>query len=70
MTKTITTKVRPIRKLFIIDSHDIGTFEKVISKISTDIEFIFNIFLINDENIFSDINKEFVNVIKFNWLPY
>ncbi|NQY24923.1 MAG: hypothetical protein HRT41_12900 [Campylobacteraceae bacterium] len=60
MTKTITTKVRPIRKLFIIDSHDIGTFEKVISKISTDIEFIFNIFLINDENIFSDINKEFV----------
>jgi hypothetical protein len=59
-TAYITTKVRPIRKLFVIEPNDFDSFEKVIKDISHDIEMIFNIFFENNNELFSETNREFV----------
>lgn len=59
-TAYITTKVRPIRKLFIIEPNDSDFFEKVLKEISHDIEMIFNIFFENNEGLFSEIHRDFV----------
>lgn len=60
MTEYISTKIRPIRKLFIIETNDFEAFENILKSISSDIEMIFNIIFINNENIFTKLNKEVV----------
>ncbi|KFC79036.1 ABC transporter substrate-binding protein [Buttiauxella agrestis] len=57
----VTTKVRPIRKLFIINSDDKTTFITIFNSLMHDIDGILNIILQVDEKLFSEINKEFVN---------
>jgi hypothetical protein len=60
MTEYISTKIRPIRKLFIIETNNFEAFENILKSISSDIEMIFNIIFINNENIFTKLNKEVV----------
>lgn len=56
----IITKVKPIKKLFIIDADAISEFEYAYNGIQDEIDGIQNIILINDDELFSEINHEFV----------
>ncbi|KTD05814.1 hypothetical protein Lgra_2591 [Legionella gratiana] len=56
----ITSKIRPIRKLFIIDTDSTLHFETIVEELSDEIDGFKNIFLLNDKEIWSSINIEFV----------
>lgn len=56
----VTTKVRPIRKLFIIeDDHEV--FLSIFMSLMQDIDGILNLILKNDKLLFSEINKALVD---------
>lgn len=59
-TEFIQTKVRPIKKLFILDELDIESFIRVLREISDEIDSAHNLILINHADLFSKVNKEFV----------
>jgi hypothetical protein len=56
----VTTKIRPIKKLFIIGKNDFESLFKIISEISNDIDAAFNLILPDDELLWSDTTQEFV----------
>ena len=56
----ITSKIRPIRKLFILEPNSINHFKTIIEELSDEIDGFKNIFLLNDEKIWSSINLAFV----------
>lgn len=56
----VTTKVRPIRKLFIIeDDHEISL--SIFMSLMQDIDGILNLILKNDNSLLSEINKTLVD---------
>ena len=59
-TEYITTRVRPIRKLFIIESNDFDAFKRILKEISYDIEMLFNVILENNDQLFSMVNIELI----------
>jgi hypothetical protein len=59
-TEFIQTKVRPIKKLFILDESDFQSFIKILREISDEVDIIQNLILLNNGELFSEINKEFV----------
>lgn len=59
-TAYITTKIRPIRKLFIVEPNNFESFKEILIDIANDIELIFNIFLEDNEQLSSLIIQEFV----------
>lgn len=56
----ILTKVRPIKKLFIIENNDYGAFEKLFLEIQDEIDIIQNLIFVNDDDLWSQTNKDFV----------
>ncbi|MCA8253204.1 hypothetical protein LGM89_08020 [Burkholderia sp. AU31624] len=58
--KNITTKIRPIKKLFILGKNDFESLFKIISEISREIDAAFNLILPDDELLWSDITQEFI----------
>ncbi|MBE2188886.1 MAG: hypothetical protein IAE98_05405 [Candidatus Kapabacteria bacterium] len=59
-TEFIKTKVRPIKKLFIIETNDYDAFAKLFSEIQDEIDVIQNLIFVNDSDLWSPPNKEFV----------
>jgi hypothetical protein len=72
---TVITKVRPIKKLFIIEKNSLAQLLDIVAEISTDISPIYNLFLVNDQNIFSENTCLFVKrhdpdvIFNFSALP-
>jgi hypothetical protein len=58
--ETIVSKVRPIKKISIIED-EISTFLKIIQDYSKEIGGFYNLILLNDENLFSQNTIDFVN---------
>lgn len=58
--ETITTKIRPIKKLCIIEPSDFDRLIQIIKVYSKEIGGILNIILLNNDDLFSDNNIEFV----------
>jgi hypothetical protein len=56
----ITTKVRPVQKLFIIEQHDIKAFLRIFSVLQNDIDAPFNPILVNDEDLWTECTQAFV----------
>ncbi|ATM77272.1 hypothetical protein CRN79_16120 [Serratia fonticola] len=57
----VTTKIRPIRKTFIINEGDIQAFLLIFNALMSEIDGILNLILPANEHLFSSRNKEFVN---------
>jgi hypothetical protein len=59
-TEYILTKVRPIKKLFIIEHDDYDSFAKLFIEIQNEIDSIQNLILVNDNDLWSQSNKDFI----------
>jgi hypothetical protein len=59
-TEYITTKVRPIKKLFIIEQGDYASFAKLFLEIQDEIDAIQNLIFVNDNELWSQSNKDFI----------
>lgn len=59
-TDLIQTKVRPIKKIFIIENNDYESFAKIFTEIQNEIDIIQNLLFINDDELWSQPNKDFV----------
>jgi hypothetical protein len=59
-TEYISTKVRPIKKLFIIEHDDYESFAKLFKEIQDEIDIIQNLIFVNDTDLWSQPNKEFI----------
>ena len=59
-TEFITTKVRPFRKLFVVDANDFSAFSVVIKSICDEVDQIFNLIFVNDDLLWSKVTLEFV----------
>jgi len=61
MRTTLTiTQVRPIKKMFIIEEGDYAAFEHIFIEIQDEIDSIFNLIFVNDSDLWSETNFEFV----------
>src|ERR1043165_453022 len=56
----ILTKVRPIKKLFIIEPNDYDGFAKLFAEIQDEVDAIQNLIFVNDDDLWSAPNKEFI----------
>ena len=56
----VTTKVRPISKLFIINNNDHETFLSIFMSLMQDIDGILNLIFHNDDSLFSEITKALI----------
>jgi len=59
-TEFITSRVRPIKKLFVIEPNDYQAFEILFKAIQEEIDVIQNLIFINDEDLWAEVTKEFV----------
>ena len=59
--QTIVTKVRPIKKLFILEPDDMTTFVQCLRLCSKEILGIGNLFLLNNEDLFTENTIALVN---------
>lgn len=59
-TEYIQTKVRPIKKLFIIEADDYNSFSKIFLELQKEIDSINNLIFVNNQNLFSSVNKDFI----------
>lgn len=59
-TEFIQTKIRPIKKLFIIESNDFSAFIKIFKEIISEVDSIQNLIFINEESLWNDVNREFI----------
>ena len=58
---SVITKVRPIKKLFLIDETDIDRFVAIIQSVTLEVAGISNLILINNGDLFTRSIKDFVN---------
>lgn len=59
-TEFIKSKVRPIKKLFVIESNDYEAFEKLFNETQGEIDVIQNLIFVNDFDLWTEPTKEFV----------
>jgi len=59
-TAFVQTKVRPIKKLFVLNENDIETFIIVMKSICDEVDLICNLILTDDELLWTEITQEFV----------
>jgi len=59
-TEYIQTKVRPIKKLYIIEPDDYDSFSKIFLQLQDEIDSINNLIFVNNERLFTTVNREFV----------
>lgn len=59
-TAYVTTRIRPIRKLFIVEPNNFESFKDILMDIANDIELIFNIFLEDNNQLSYPHIQEFV----------
>ena len=52
--ETITTKIRPIKKMFVIDQNDHDSFNQLFIKIQEDVDIVYNLFFVNDDYLWTD----------------
>ncbi|WP_165707497.1 hypothetical protein [Pectobacterium polaris] len=57
----VTTKIRPVRKVFIIDENDIKTFSDIFNHLMIEIDGVINLIFPTNNKLFSQNTKEFVN---------
>ena len=58
---TIKTKIRPVKKLFLIEPDDIKQFVEIIHSVSMEIAGLSNPILTNDQNLFAENTIQFIN---------
>jgi DNA-directed RNA polymerase subunit RPC12/RpoP len=58
--ETIITKIRPIKKMFVIDLDNYNTFSQLFLKIQEDVDIINNLLFVNDDYLWSDSAYDFV----------
>ena len=59
-TTFISSQVRPIKKLFVIDIDGFAAFERILKDIQTDVDVAQNLLMVNDEDLWSEPTKEFI----------
>jgi DNA-directed RNA polymerase subunit RPC12/RpoP len=59
-TETIITKIRPIKKMFVIDLNDYDKFSHLFLKIQEDVDIMSNLLFVNDDYLWSDSAFDFV----------
>jgi len=59
-TELIQTKVRPIKKLFVIESNDYDSFAKLFIEIQDEIDTIQNLIFVNDPDLWTQATKDFI----------
>ena len=60
-TETIITKIRPIKKMFVIDSDNYESFSHLFLKIQEDVDIVSNLLFVNDDYLWSDSAYDFVS---------
>ncbi len=58
---SVTTKIRPVKKLYIINKNDLPRFVEIINTLSTEMGGILNVILLNDDKLFSKNTVAFIN---------
>jgi hypothetical protein len=58
--ETITTKIRPIKKMFVIDLDNYDSFSHLFLKIQEDVDIMNNLLFVNDDYLWSDFTYDFV----------
>lgn len=53
-TEYIKTKVRPIKRMFVIEPTDTESFIRLFTSIQKDIDIIYNLIFINDSDLWTD----------------
>ncbi len=59
-TEFVQTKIRPIRKLFVLDANDFEAFQLVMKSISDEVDQIYNLILMDDGLLWSEVTLDFV----------
>lgn len=59
-TAFVQTKVRPIKKLFILNANDLDSLKVVMKEISAEVDAIYNLILPDDGLLWTEITREFV----------
>jgi len=59
-TEFVQTKVRPIKKLFILEENDLESFKIVMKSICSEVDHICNLILTNNELLWTESTQEFV----------
>jgi hypothetical protein len=59
-TETLTTKIRPIKKMFVIEPDSYESFNHLFIKIQEDVDIISNLLFVNDDYLWSDSAYDFV----------
>jgi len=59
-TEYISTRIRPIKKLFIIELNDYDSFAKIFTEIQDEIDIIQNLIFVNDDELWTQSNKDFI----------
>jgi DNA-directed RNA polymerase subunit RPC12/RpoP len=60
-TETVITKIRPIKKMFVIEPDNYDSFKHLFLKIQEDVDIISNILFVNDDYLWSDSAYDFVS---------
>jgi hypothetical protein len=58
--RQLATRVRPIRKIFIVDEHDISTFKKIIRASSSEIAGVLNLIFSTQADLVNDNTRRFI----------
>ncbi|MCB9191198.1 MAG: hypothetical protein H6602_06010 [Flavobacteriales bacterium] len=56
----IFTKVRPIKKMFVIEPSDYKAFSKIFKDIQSEVDSIHNLVFVNDDDLWSQVNTDFI----------
>lgn len=56
----IQTKIRPIKKLFILNESDLSAFIRVFKEIIDEVDIVRNIIFLNNSDLWSEVNLEFI----------
>ena len=59
-TEYISTRIRPIKKLFIIELNDYDSFAKIFTEIQDEIDIIQNLIFVNYDELWTQSNKDFI----------
>ncbi|TZF92221.1 hypothetical protein FW781_22140 [Chryseobacterium panacisoli] len=59
-TDYILTKVRPIKKMFIVENNDYEAFEKLFLEIQDEIDVIQNLIFVNDDDLWTQTSRDFI----------
>jgi hypothetical protein len=59
-TQYLRTKIRPFKRMFVVEPTDFSSFMELFAAIQKDIDAIFNLIFVNDDDLWSEATNEFV----------